>query len=186
MRLHLLIALPLGISLAAAPALAQPEASPTPAAGGQTMASPAPMASGMGTMKGPGMMMGSGSQATVTLVPQNGSNETGMATLTETKKGLVVSVTTDTAPDSPQPIHIHKGSCANLDPTPAYPLTMVAKGTNTMGNPKGISTTTLKSVTLAQLESGQYAINVHKSLADAKTYVACGDIKNANPTGTSQ
>ena len=145
-------------------------------------------ASGMGTMNGGAGTTGGGqgSEATVTLVPENGSNETGTVTLSETKNGLVVTVTTDVAPDSPQPAHIHKGSCAKLDPAPAFPLKMVTKGSNSMGAAKGVSMTTLTDVTLAQLESGQYAINVHKSVPEAKTYVACGDIKNANPTGTSQ
>lgn len=176
MRVTSLLALPITLALAGT-ALAQP------------MASPAPMASGMGTMNdatGTTTGAGEGSQATVTLVPQNGSNETGVVTLSETKAGLVVTVTTNVAPDSPQPAHIHKGSCAKLDPAPAFPLKTITKGTDSMGAPKGVSTTTLTDVTLAQLESGQYAVNVHKSVPEAKVYVACGDIKNANPTGTSQ
>ena len=183
MRRSALLALPITLTLGAA-ALAQPMASPGP------MMSPAPMASGMGSMSGGAMGTSAGgaagSQVTVTLVPQNGSNETGTVTLSQTAKGVVVSVITDPAPDSPQPAHIHKGSCAKLDPTPAFPLTMISKGTNSMGAPKGVSMTTITGVTLAQLESGQYAVNVHKSVPEAKTYVACGDIKNANPTGTSQ
>jgi hypothetical protein len=171
MRRNLLFAIPLSLAIGGT-ALAQPMASPDP------MMSPG----AMGTSAGGA----AGAQATVTLVPENGSNETGMVTLSQTKKGVVVSVVTDTAPDMPQPAHIHKGSCANLDPTPAFPLHMVTKGTDSMGAAKGVSMTTLTGVTLAQLESGQYAVNVHKSVLEAKTYVACGDIKNANPTGTSQ
>lgn len=178
-----LLAIPITLALGGA-ALAQPMSSPTP------MMPPAPLASDTGTMGGAGAGTTTGgaaeSQATVTLVPQNGSNETGMVTLSQTKKGIVVTVMTDTAPDSPQPAHIHKGSCAKLDPNPAFPLTPITKGTDTMGAAKGVSTTTLTGVTLAQLVSGQYAVNVHKSVPEAKTYVACGDIKNANPTGTSQ
>ena len=145
----------------------------------QTAASPGP---------GGGAAAGSKteSQATVTMTQQNGSNESGMATLSQTPDGLVVEMQLTPASDAPQPAHIHKGSCAKLDPMPAFGLTSVTKGTDSQGQPKGVSTTTLKSVTLAQLSAGQYAINVHKSAADAKTYVACGDIKLANPTGTSQ
>ena len=168
MRRSALFAIPITLALGGA-ALAQPMSSPGPMGGAGTTTGGATEA-----------------QATVTLVPQNGSNETGTVTLSQTAKGVVVSVTTDTAPDSPQPAHIHKGSCAKLDPAPAFPLTPVTKGTNSMGAAKGVSTTTVTGVTLAQLESGQYAVNVHKSAAEAKTYVACGDIKNANPTGTSQ
>ena len=182
MRRSAFLAIPITAALGGV-ALAQPMASPGP------MMSPAPMAS-MGSMGGGAMGTSAGgaagAQATITLVPQNGSNETGTVTLSQTPKGVVVSVVTDTAPDSPQPAHIHKGSCAKLDPSPAFPLTMISKGSNSMGAAKGVSMTTLTGVTLAQLESGQYAVNVHKSAAEAKTYVACGDIKNANPTGTSQ
>src|SRR5437868_8040453 len=68
-----------------------------------------------------------------------------------------------------QPAHIHKGTCANLDPTPAFPLTSVVNGT---------SQTSLTTVDLPTLLAGQFAINVHKSAAEATVYTACGDIVN--------
>jgi hypothetical protein len=34
-------------------------------------------------------------------------------------------------------------------------------------------------VTLADLTSGMFAINVHKSTSDLGTYVSCGDIKTS-------
>jgi len=107
---------------------------------------------------------------TFKLSPQNGSGESGTATLTQHGDSLIVKLAL-TGSTGSQPAHIHKGTCAKLDPKPAYPLTTVSDGA---------SSTTIKSVTLAQLLKGTYAINVHKSTTDIKTYVACGNLSAAN------
>lgn len=104
--------------------------------------------------------------ATVKLGALNGSGETGTATLTPEGDKTKVEVVLDGAPATAQPAHIHQGSCAKLDPKPKYPLENVVGGK---------STTTLP-VSLGTLTGGGYAINVHKSAQDVKTYVACGDI----------
>jgi hypothetical protein len=107
----------------------------------------------------------------LTLHPQNHSGETGYVTMTQDGDNVVVAVTTTNAPEATaQPIHIHKGTCETLDPKPAYPLTTLQAGT---------STTTLKGMTLAQLENGDYAINIHHSTSDVPTYYACGNIPKA-------
>jgi hypothetical protein len=108
--------------------------------------------------------------ATVRLNAQNNSGETGTATLSQAGNDVIVSVHITGAGDTAQPIHIHTGTCAKLDPKPAYPLTTVQSGS---------SMTTLKDMKLSQLETGNYAINVHKSTSDVGTYVACGDIPKA-------
>jgi Cu/Zn superoxide dismutase len=101
---------------------------------------------------------------TVMLKAQNGSGETGQATLTPEGTGKTrVDLTLEGAPATAQPAHFHEGSCAKLDPKPKYPLQNVVNGK---------STTTLP-VSVSQLEG--LAINVHKSAEDLKTYVACGD-----------
>jgi hypothetical protein len=106
-----------------------------------------------------------------TLHPQNHSGETGYVTMTQDGDNVVVAVTTTNAPDATaQPIHIHKGTCDTLDPKPTYPLTTLQGGT---------STTTLKGLTLAQLEDGNFAINIHHSTSDVPTYYACGNIPKA-------
>lgn len=105
--------------------------------------------------------------APVTLHAQNSSGESGSATLTQSGSDVVVSVHITGSGSTAQPIHIHEGTCAKLNPKPAYPLTTVQDGA---------STTTLKNMTVSQLETGAYAINVHKSTSDPGTYVACGDI----------
>ena len=105
---------------------------------------------------------------TVTLNELNGSGESGTATLSESNGQLKVSINLANAPADPQPAHIHQGTCANLNPAPAYPLTNVVNGT---------SETTLP-LTMATLQGGQFAINVHKSATEVSVYVACGDIVN--------
>jgi hypothetical protein len=108
---------------------------------------------------------------TVHLAPQNHSGETATATLTQTGANTVVSVVTMHGPKLPQPIHIHKGTCAKLNPQPYYPLTTVLGGK---------SVTTLKGVSLKSLENGNFAINIHHSTSDIPTYYACGNIPKAS------
>ena len=104
---------------------------------------------------------------TVTLGAQNNSGETGTATIEAVgPNDIKVTIRLAPAMGAPEPAHIHKGTCANLDPTPAYPLNDVVNGT---------SETTLM-ISLDDLAVGQYAINVHKSAQEIGTYVACGDI----------
>ena len=105
---------------------------------------------------------------TVNLSAQNSSGESGTATLTPQGDKTQVVIKLAGAPDStPQPAHIHDGSCANIDPKPRVPLQNVVGGN---------STTTL-DMKLADVVGKGGAINVHKSAADVKTYVACGDMK---------
>ena len=104
---------------------------------------------------------------TVQLGPQNNSNEKGSATLTEEGTKTKVSVNVTGAPAGvPQPLHIHKGTCAQLDPKPAYGLATLINGK---------SETTI-DVPLASLQGDKFAINGHKSAQDVNTYVFCGEI----------
>jgi hypothetical protein len=103
----------------------------------------------------------------VNLEAQNNSGESGTATLTQTGPDVVVVLAFADTGLPAQPAHIHTGSCAKLNPAPAYPLASIVKGQ---------STTTLKNLTLASLQNGNFAVNVHASASDAKTYVACGNI----------
>jgi hypothetical protein len=96
----------------------------------------------------------------------NNSGEDGFATLRETPNGLVVTIHIKNA-KGPQPAHIHKGTCAKLDPKPEEALHNVVNG---------MSVTTVPGVTIAKLLATKHAINVHKSLTDIPTYVSCGDI----------
>ena len=101
----------------------------------------------------------------VAMAPQSGSNESGTAMLTKEGNETKVVVNLSGATGQ-QPAHIHKGSCSNLDPKPAYPLSPVNNG----------KSETVVKASLDDLTKGGYAINVHKSSQDLKTYVSCGEI----------
>ncbi|MBI4674929.1 MAG: CHRD domain-containing protein, partial [Chloroflexi bacterium] len=100
---------------------------------------------------------------TVTLNPLNDSGESGTATLTDLGNGKVkVEVTITGAPAGVvQPMHIHKGTCANLEAKPTYPLTSLTDG----------KSVTVIEATLADLQNGNFAINGHKSAQEASIYV---------------
>lgn len=106
----------------------------------------------------------------VSMHAENESGQNGTARLVQQGPDVVVTLSITKGTATPQPAHIHVGPCANLDPKPKYPLTSVVNGK---------STTTVKGVTLASLETGGFAINVHKSAAAIKTYTSCGDIPKA-------
>ena len=104
----------------------------------------------------------------VNLGPQNNSGESGTATLSDTggnKTKVVISVTGQPA-NVPQPVHIHIGSCAQMEAAPAYGLTTLIDG----------KSETVVDQPLSQLQSGKFAINGHKSAQEASTYVFCGNI----------
>lgn len=107
------------------------------------------------------------SQISVVLNEQTNSKQGGSVTLKEENGKVVVTVEVGSgAKNIAQPAHIHMGAC----PTPGdvvFPLNNVVNGK---------SVTTLDT-TLASLKSKlPLAINVHKSAAQSKVYVACGDI----------
>jgi hypothetical protein len=105
---------------------------------------------------------------TVTLASQNASGEKGTATFTPQGTKTQVVIKLAGAPSGvEQPAHIHDGNCASLDPKPRVPLQNVVDG---------MSTTTL-DMKLDDIIGHGGAVNVHKSAADVKTYVACGDLK---------
>ena len=103
---------------------------------------------------------------TVQLTPLNSSGESGSAVLTDAGLKTKVVVEIKGAPAGVgQPLHVHKGTCARLDPKPAYGLTTLTGGK---------SETTI-DVPIGDLRKG-YAINGHKSAQEASTYVFCGNI----------
>jgi LPXTG-motif cell wall-anchored protein len=110
--------------------------------------------------------------STIALMEQNNSGQSGTATFTlsEDNTTLTVEIDISGGSDVPQPAHIHIGTCDNLDPKPFYPLTSVVNGK---------SVTVITEADLVDLDyevSNQFAVNVHKSAAEASVYVACGDI----------
>jgi Cu/Zn superoxide dismutase len=129
----------------------------------------------LGALVGVGLLVAIASSApaadstTVKLAPSNNSGESGTATLTKQgdKQTKVVVAVTGAPAGAPQPMHIHKGTCAKLDAKPAYPLSPVVDG----------KSETVVAASLDDLEKGDYAINGHKSAKEVSTYVFCGDIK---------
>lgn len=108
-----------------------------------------------------------GGTVTVQLAEQNGSGEAGTATLTsEGAASTKVVLELSNPPADPQPAHIHEGTCAKLNPTPKYALSNVVNG----------KSETTVAVGLTALQQADYAINVHKSAAEAAVYFSCGDI----------
>jgi len=107
---------------------------------------------------------------TVTMHAQNGSGQTGTATLTQHGANVVVTISIAHGSTTPQPAHIHAGTCATLNPSPSYLLNNVVGGQ---------STTTLKNFKLTTVETGAFAINVHKSTSAIATYTSCGNIPKA-------
>jgi hypothetical protein len=107
-------------------------------------------------------------EITIDLAESMGSGQSGSATLTDAGGQTFVSIEIfdDPLSDS-QPAHIHKGTCEELNPTPAFGLENVTGG---------VSDSTI-DVGLETLTSGTYAINLHKSDADIDTYVSCGNIE---------
>jgi hypothetical protein len=105
---------------------------------------------------------------TVTLNSTNDSKTRGTATLTPEGNQTKVVIQVQGAPTGAvQPVHFHKGTCANLDPKPVYPLQDIKNGTST----------TVVPVEMSKLTATPHTVNVHKSAADMKTSVACGEVK---------
>ena len=111
----------------------------------------------------------------VQLQEQNFSGESGNVTLTAMGSKTKVDIEMSSYAANAQPAHIHKGTCAKLDPTPAYPLKNIVNG-------KSVTTV---DVPLTKLLNGKYAVNIHRSAKQLKVYVVCGDItRHSAPTPT--
>jgi Cu/Zn superoxide dismutase len=110
-----------------------------------------------------------GEALTLDLQEQNDSGISGTVSFDPTSDGKVeVEIELTGSDGGPHPAHIHRGSCADLDPNPAFPLENVVDGT---------SKTTV-DVTTADLVADEYAVNVHESPENADVYVACADVRN--------
>jgi hypothetical protein len=107
----------------------------------------------------------------VRMAAQNKSKETGTTKLTAMGADKTkVEISLKGGPKgTPQPAHIHEGTCAKLDPKPKWGLENVVDGKSTTEVPVG----------LAEIRKGTYAVNVHKSGQDIQTYVSCGNIGKA-------
>lgn len=104
----------------------------------------------------------------VTMYPQSQSTEHGTVKLTPlSATSTRIEITLVGEPfGARQPAHIHKGTCSNLNPAPAYPLNDIVDGH---------SSSTVQ-VGLAALQSGQFSVNAHMSAKDLAQYVACANL----------
>lgn len=102
----------------------------------------------------------------VVMKAQRNSGLSGTATLEDlgsgkTKVTIMLSGKTTT---TPEPAHIHIGSCAKPGDV-VYPLTNVVSG----------KSETILDATLSTITAKGTLINVHKSAQEASVYVACGE-----------
>jgi outer membrane murein-binding lipoprotein Lpp len=108
--------------------------------------------------------------STVILGEQNDSGQGGSVSLESNEEGKTVVTINATGGtfSSPQPAHIHVGTCDEIGAV-QYPLENVVDGT---------SVTTIDA-TLEEIlnSSDNLAINLHKSQTEASVYTACGNLK---------
>jgi Cu/Zn superoxide dismutase len=111
---------------------------------------------------------------TIAVIAQNDSGQSGTATLSADGDQTRVVIDLGNSPSGPQPAHIHTGTCANLGGI-AYNLDF----------PRDGKSTSTVAAPLSALQSGNFAINVHRSPQEANVYVACGDIPSAAASTTT-
>jgi hypothetical protein len=109
---------------------------------------------------------------TVYLDQRNDSGIEATAIL-ESSNGTTRVTVTISGTDESIPLHIHEGTCDDLNPVPTYPLTDVTSGEPSM---------TIVDAMLADLLSRPFAIDAHQptdnleALLDPSMVVACGNI----------
>jgi hypothetical protein len=123
----------------------------------------------------PGVSNVSSSAITVPLQQQNGSGQSGKATLQSSAQGMRVLISLRNDHASSNPAHIHDVTCAQY-----RRITNVDDQYATVKDPlsdlrAGRSETTLGDVSLSDRTTGTYSINVHEPTYPYKA-VACGDI----------
>jgi hypothetical protein len=120
---------------------------------------------GCGSSSGDASARESSDDIFVMLTEQNGSGESGTATLTPLGNRTKVVLNLKGAVAPRQPAHIHEGSCEQLDASPAYGLSQVKSG----------ASTSIVEAKLSALRHGSFAINVESAGATGSG-VACGEI----------
>jgi hypothetical protein len=121
---------------------------------------------GQGAGGGTPASASSSNEVIVELAEQNGSGESGTATLTATGASTRVVLELKNPTTDSQPAHIHRGTCETLDPDPLHGLVNVIQGRSE----------TEVNVPLSELTAGGLALNVHQSNAKLDEYVACGNL----------
>jgi hypothetical protein len=104
-------------------------------------------------------------EVSIQLEELNDSGVSGTATLTADGNQTHVVLKVDGA-SGDHPVHIHNGTCTNLQDV-VFPLTNI--------DASGNSETTVDAK-LSDLLDGEFAINAHLSADQIATYVTCGEI----------
>lgn len=137
-------------------ATAEPSATPTPT----PTAEKTPSGTASVTPRAAGAAFG------VRLAETDGSGASGLATFSADGKTTNVKVLVIGAPAGALPL-IHKGSCDNLDPDPAFLLNEI--------DAAGGSASTI-AIGLDELRAGRYSIAIHAGLDNLSQPIACGTI----------
>ncbi len=102
--------------------------------------------------------------------PRGGVN--GTATLTDMGNGTTQVVLRVAQPTSDNmPAHFHTGKCPNVGAV-IYPLNNLVGGTST----STVNTTIADLLAGRGAPDGTFAINLHRSTAEAGVYVSCGNV----------
>ena len=106
---------------------------------------------------------------TVELAEEDGSGQSGTATLTSAGDGRSrVAVTLSNPPDVPQPSHVHSGRCGDMgDPVAG------------LESLEGGEAETVIELSLAELQTGNLVVQAHRSDDEYDVSVACGEIPTA-------
>lgn len=103
------------------------------------------------------------------LEEQNDSGISGTVELSPTSEGQVeVEIELTGSDGAPRPADIHRGSCADLESEPAFPLEEVVDGRSQ----------TEVDASTSDLTASEYAVDVHESSENADANVACADVRN--------
>lgn len=103
---------------------------------------------------------------TLELVEQNGSGQSGTATLTPVGDGSTrIVLELSNAGDVAQPAHAHPGRCDDLGPPVAGLESLVAGRSET-----------IVPLSLSELQAGGLVVHAHKSDAEFEISVACAPI----------
>jgi hypothetical protein len=106
---------------------------------------------------------------TLELAAQNGSGQSGTATLAPAGDGETsITVELSNPPAEPQPSHVHSGSCDDIGGVVA-PLDSVVMG----------QAETVVPMSLEELRRGDLIVHAHKSEAESDVSVACSEIPKA-------
>jgi hypothetical protein len=118
----------------------------------------------------------SNDEVMIELAEENGSGESGTATLAAMGDQTRVVLELRNPTTNSQPAHIHEGNCGpTLDPAPLHGLQNVIDGRSE----------TVVARPLSELTAGGLAINIHHSNDDLETFVACGNLPGGNDETSS-